>query len=203
MTTDELNSLYDHLSAQTGVKIDELSKAATLYVSSLQSIDYDKALEALRSIMMAGTMPRAAGQIIAAILRNTVGNVRSGLNSQSGESDDNPGCEKCRYSGAVEVPHHKNFDINGFWKGEHTMIVSCDCPKGLHKSSLGMNIRTYDAMRPNWREEFPIRKYEFRQQSLIRKIEHEEDGQRKASLQSTLQLVNQDLMSLIARNEAA
>lgn len=201
MTSAEVMTLNEQLSAQTGVKVDELAKAATLYTAPLHTLALDKALDALRAIMMAGTMPRAPGHIITAILRNTSTMPSQSVNGQA-PREEQPGCEQCRFTGAMEVPHHKDFDINGFWKGEHTMVVSCDCPKGLEKN-VGMSIRTYDAMRPNWREEYPIRKYEFRQQSLIRKIEREEDSHRKAGLQSTLQLVNQDLMNLIARNEAA
>lgn len=163
MTSEDTLKVCELLVEQVGVKPEDAAKAINLWQVNMRTIDYPKAQEALKVLMMERANCKTAGSWLSAIIKHCGGSTQ--LSNQQRKEEQNPGCEKCQWSGCVEVPHFKDWN-QGQWKGMYSMVVACECPAGQLKACQMQTIRWYEGMFPQWQYEFPRRRYEMQMRDM-------------------------------------
>lgn len=193
MTDADTVKVCEMLVEQVGVKPDDVAKSVYLWKPNLMTIDYPKAQEALKVMLMERANIKGAGPWLAAIIKHCNGSVPA-INQQK-KTDETPGCERCRFSGCIEVPHHSDWE-HGRWKGLYTMVVACECPMGIWKATQIPSIRNYQAQFPQWEYEYPRRKLEMQLRDMdskpvpTEKKAAERHVGRAARLRSELDLID-------------
>lgn len=158
MLATEITEVCEMLGQQVGIPIDTIAGVLPLWNTNLVNIDKPKAIEAIKVLLLnGGPAGKDAGKWIAALVRYC-GGVQQSSNGESSRKEPE-GCHHCRYSGTIEVPSIKDYR-NGSWRGMYTQVVACDCPAGQWRACQMINLRQFEAMHPNWQEEYPRRKYE-------------------------------------------
>lgn len=175
MTEVETGHLCDMLVDQVGVKPDEMMKSLALWKSNLLVIDYPKAQESLKILMMERVNSKTAGGWLSAIIKHCGGTSLAQV--QQRIVDSNPGCLACQFSGCVEVPHRSDWR-EGKWRGWYTMVVACQCAAGQLRACQMMNVRQYESLFPQWKEEYPKRQME----RQLRALESKEPPTEKKAL---------------------
>jgi len=176
VTETETAQVCGMLIDQVGVKPDDVMKSLSLWKMNLLSIDYPKAQEALKILMMEGVSNKTAGKWLSSIIKHCGGSTQ--VANQQKLIDNNPGCVNCQFSGVIEVPHRSGW-VDGRWNGMYTMVVACGCPAGQLKACQMMNLRSYEGMFPNWRDEHPRRRLEMQ----LRAMDNKEPPRAKIDLE--------------------
>lgn len=173
MTDTETERLCTLLMDQTNLDVEAIGKAIGFWKANLLHIDYVKAQESIKAILFEKRNIRRAGEWFASIVKYC-GGVQAA--TPKGTPIVVEGCERCKFSGCIEVPHHKNWH-NGQWIGMYTMVVACECSAGALRASQMMRIGQYEHLFPYWKNEYPMRQYEFQ----LRTIEGREPPKDKLS----------------------
>lgn len=158
MTETELAQLGKLLTMQVGCDNEGMPRALAFWRNTFNAIDYERAEDALKAIMVSGLMAgKDSGKWLAAIVRHC-GVVASAPKAYQ-ERPTIEGCETCRFSGCIEVPSHKDWK-DGKWRGMYTMVVACTCAMGMQRACTMMSIGQYCSSFPYWQQEYPLRMYE-------------------------------------------
>lgn len=183
MNNDQIHTLCESISQQVGIPFDSLVNAVPFWKANLINLDADKAIEGLKVMLVNGTQTgKDPGKWLAAVVRYAGSSSSPAMTSQNASriAQDAPkGCETCRHSGTIEVPHDADWS-NGRWRGVYTMVVACDCGMGQMRACQMPNIRQYDHKYPHWRSEYPMRMHERQLREMLSKpIPHHREDREK------------------------
>lgn len=176
MNGEQLRTLCETIAQQVGIPADALSKALPFWQPNLLTIPADRAMEGLKVMLVNNTQAgKDPGKWLGAIVRYA-GTSTPSQNATRSTQDAPEGCETCRYSGTIEVPHDKDWS-DGRWRGVYTMVVACTCGMGQMKACQMPNIRQYEHKYPYWRNEYPMQMYVCQLRELLAKEvpHHRED----------------------------
>jgi hypothetical protein len=170
MNGEQIRTLCETIAQQVGIPADSLSKALPFWQPNLIQIESERAMEGLKVMLVNGTQSgKDPGKWLAAVIRYAGSNSTQAVQHNGVSSFKEPdGCENCNHSGAIEVPHDKDWK-DGRWHGMYTMVVACECGQGQMRACQMVNIRQYEHKYPYWRNEYPIRKYEREYRDVINK----------------------------------
>lgn len=173
MTSDDALNFAEFYSVQTNCNLKVASAAFEPFQRRCGVSTLEELKDALISLMSDEKLPKTHGERMSAILRRARGKREELLASQPRQDDASVGgyhtfCTRCK-DGVIEVPHIDDYAAE-WWKGEHVMVVRCMCNRGMLWTKLP-DIDFYERRRPNWKDEYPIRQYEWRVKIAIANLD--------------------------------
>lgn len=160
MTNTEIEKFGILLVTQAKLKPELVDSSTGFWTPELLKIDFVKAEEAIKAILMEGATPREPGRMIGAVIRHCGGKKEAPVATPRQDYHLNATlCQLCRDSGCIDVPHQNDW-VDGRWNGRYSMVVACECGMGKMRACYSMNIAQYEASFPYWRDEYPLRQYE-------------------------------------------
>jgi len=175
MTSEELMEFNKLYASQMNTTLETAAKVMEPWLYRFNQCTFSAVKDAFMALLMEESMPKENHQRMVALIKRVQRkspppeeeDISLGGNARESDQSYSSWCNRC-YDGIIYVPHIYNF-INGqWWKGEYDMVVRCVCNRGWKYGKM-MNIDDYERQRPNWREEVPIRKMEFR----VKHTEHQ------------------------------
>lgn len=169
MRRDEADKMVATLVSQVGCDPNRVAQSIDYWMPNLDKIDLEKAMEAIKVLMMNDTVKsKEPGKWISQIIRYC-----GGTTDKAKQEVNNPevtGCPDCQNTGLIEVPSDKDW-VGDRWRGEYVMVVACGCGLGQMKACQTKNLRWYESNYPNWRSEYPFRRYTWQLDGMRKRLD--------------------------------
>jgi len=165
MTSEELMEFNKLYASQMNTTLETAAKVMEPWLHRFNQCTFSAVKDAFMALLMEESMPKENHQRMVALIKRVRKEVpreeeSPDKNARAPDDSYSTWCNRC-YDGIIYVPHLHNFVNGQWWKGEYDMVVRCVCSRGWKYGKM-MNIDDYERQRPNWRDEVPIRKMDFR-----------------------------------------